>query len=373
MNRVPESAPGPDPWRAAARVASWWDRRDSTLVVVPVAFALLLVLPMGLDVSLFGTSLGWLLSVHLLVVTLIYAVAATGWNLAAGLAGQFSFGHAAFFGLGAYAPLVLAREFAISPWIGMGIGGALAALYALFIGTLSYRYGVQGSYFALITLAFAELLLYAFVNVERLGGASGFVKPLPGAYDAEFGLAAFQFRDTLPYYYVVLGVLAVVTLVTVAIERSRIGLYLAAIRDDEDGAAAVGIPTTRYKLFALAASAFMTALAGSCFAMYSTSIRPRVVFGVLVNLDVLLPAVVGGLGLLVGPIVGSFVLTVLSELARQSLGGPEVQRVAYGAILLVVVIWTPGGVTSLPGLLADWVRERANRPTSEPVRESEGD
>lgn len=373
MNRVPESAPGPDPWRTATRVASWWQRRDSTLVVVPLAFALLLVLPMALDVSLFGTSLGWLLSVHLLVVTLVYAVAATGWNLAAGLAGQFSFGHAAFFGLGAYAPLVLAREFAVNPWLGTAIGGVLAAVYALFIGVLSYRYGVQGSYFALITLAFAEVLLYAFVNVERLGGASGFVKPLPGAYGAEFGLAAFQFRDTLPYYYVVLGVLAVVTLATVAIKRSRVGLYLAAIRDDEDGAAAVGIPTTRYKLFALAASAFTTALAGSCFAMYSTSIRPRVVFGVLVNLDVLLPAVVGGLGTILGPLVGSFVLTVLSELGRQSVGLPEFQRVAYGVILLVVVIWTPGGVTSLPGLVADWVRERTKGTGSERVRESEAD
>lgn len=368
-----EAGSRPVPWRAAARVASWWGRRDATLVLTPVAFAVLLVLPLGLEASLFGASLGWLLSVHLLVVTLIYAVAATGWNLAAGLAGQFSFGHAAFFGLGAYAPLFLAREFAVSPWVGMVTGAVLAALYALLVGGLSYRYGVRGSYFALITLAFAEVLLYVFVNVERLGAASGLVKPLPGAYGAEFGLAAFQFRDTLPYYYVVLGVLAAATLLALAVKRSRVGLYLAAVRDDEDGAAAVGIPTTRYKLFALATSAFVTALAGSCWAMYSTSIRPRVVFGVLVNLDILLPAVVGGLGTVLGPVVGSFVLTVVSELGRQSVGLPELQRVVYGVVLLVVVIWTPGGVVSLPGRVADGVRERLRRPGSAPASEAETD
>lgn len=368
-----EAGSRPVPWRAVARVASWWGRRDATLVLTPVAFAVLLVLPLGLEASLFGASLGWLLSVHLLVVTLIYAVAATGWNLAAGLAGQFSFGHAAFFGLGAYAPLFLAREFAVSPWVGMMTGAVLAALYALLVGGLSYRYGVRGSYFALITLAFAEVLLYVFVNVERLGAASGFVKPLPGAYGAEFGLAAFQFRDTLPYYYVVLGVLAAATLLALAVKRSRVGLYLAAVRDDEDGAAAVGIPTTRYKLFALATSAFVTALAGSCWAMYSTSIRPRVVFGVLVNLDILLPAVVGGLGTVLGPVVGSFVLTVVSELGRQSVGLPELQRVVYGVVLLVVVIWTPGGVVSLPGRVADGVRERLRRPGSAPASEAETD
>jgi branched-chain amino acid transport system permease protein len=367
VSTVPESAGSdrPNLRSLLAAAGAWWRRRDTTLIGLAMTLVLLLVLPQALGVSVFGYSLGWLLSVHLLVVTLIYALAAQGWNLAAGLTGQFSFGHAAFFGLGAYAPLVLAREYAISPWIGMLVGGLLAGGYAVCIGVLSYRYNVEGSYFALITLAFSELLLYVFINVEWLGGASGFVKPLPGVYDAEFGLAAFQFRETLPYYYVVLAVLVVTTLVVVGIKRSRVGLYLAAIRDDEDGAAAVGIPTTRYKLFSLAVSAFVTALAGSCWAMYFISIRPRVVFDIFANLNILLPAVVGGLGTGLGPILGSFVLTVVGETARQFVDLPELQRIVYGLLLLVVVLRAPGGVVSLPKRIVDRFAELRDRSRSD--------
>ena len=350
-----------------ARLTASWGSRESSVPVLVATLGLLAVLPVALDVSVLGLSLGGLLSVHLLVVTLIWAIAAQGWNLAAGLTGEFSFGHAAFFGLGAYAPLVLAREFAVNPWLGTVIGAVLAAGYALLVGVLSFRYNVRGSYFALITLAFAELLLHVFVNVERFGAASGFVKPLPGAYGTDFGLAAFQFREAMPYYYVTLGFLVVVTLVVFAIKRARLGLYLAAIRDNEDGATASGIPLVRYKLFAFAVSAFLTALAGACWAMYFTSIRPRVVFGVLVNLDILLPAVIGGLGTVVGPIAGSFVLTVVSELARQSVDLPRLQTVVYGILLLVVVLKSPGGVVSLFGRVSDWFAERRTYADSRSV------
>lgn len=349
-----------------ARRGRWY----ATPAVLVVTFVGLAVFPLVLDVSVFGLHLGAILSVHILVVTLVWAVAAQGWNVVSGFAGQFSFGHAAFFGLGAYTPLVLASEFAVSPWVGLVAGSLVAGLYALCIGLLSFRYDIRGSYFALVTLAFAELLLYLFVNVDRLGGASGYVKPLPRAYGADFGLAAFQFREPLPYYYVALAFLVVVTLVAFAVRRSRVGLYLRAIRDDETAAAAVGIPTVRYKLFALVLSAMCTALAGTAWSMYFTSIRPRVVFGVLVNLDILLPAVVGGLGTVVGPILGSVVLTVVSELARQSVGVPELQLVVYGILLLVVVLRSPGGIVSWTSTLADRLQryepdERA-RPKQSP-------
>ena len=338
---------------AVTRLREWRDRWYATPVLLTATLVLLSMLPLALEAPLVGGPLGTVLSVHLLVVTIIWAVAAQGWNLVSGIAGQFSFGHAAFFGLGAYVPLVLAGNFGVNPWLGMLAGGGLAAVYALLVGVLTFRYDVRGSYFVLATLAFAELLLYVFINVEWLGGSSGFVKPLPSTYGAEFGLAAFQFRGTEPYYYVGLGLLAVVTLTAIAMRHSGLGLYLRAIRDDEDAARAVGVPVLRYKLLAFLISAFFTAWAGTLWSMYFTTIRPQVVFGVLVNLDVLLPAVIGGMGTIFGPIVGSFVLTGTSELGRTVVQVPELQDVIYGALLLVIVLYSPGGVLSLVGRVAD--------------------
>ncbi|MFB6253843.1 MAG: branched-chain amino acid ABC transporter permease [Halobacteriaceae archaeon] len=324
-----------------------WREKDSyPLIVLGILFLILSALPLLLDMSVFGLCLGTFLSIHILVVTLIWAIAAQSWNIVSGFVGQFSFGHAAFFGLGAFTPLILAQKFAINPWIGLIIGSILATLYALFIGFLSFRYDVRGSYFTLATLAFAELLLYIFINVNSLGGASGYVKPLPSVYGTSFGLIAFQFTSRLPYYYISLAFLIIVTAVAFGIKESHFGLYLFAIRDDEDAAAAVGIPTVRFKIYGLAVSAFFTAWAGTVWSMYFTSIQPRTVFGVLVNLDILLPAVIGGLGTAVGPIIGSIALTIASELARQFIGVPELQDIIHGILLLVIILRSPGGVVS---------------------------
>jgi len=338
------------------------DRWYATPVLFVGAFALLAVLPQALDVRVFGVGLGGVLSLQALILALVWATAAQSWNLVSGFAGQFSLGHAAFFGLGAYTPLVLAREVGVSPWIGMLAGGVVAAGYALCLGGLTFRYDISGSYFVLVTLAFAELLLYLFVNVDAVGGASGVVKPLPDAYGAEFGLGAFQFSGRFPYYYIVLSFLAVVTLVAVLLSRSQTGLYLHAIRDDEDAARAVGIPTVRYKLFALALSAFFTAWAGAFWAMYFPSIRPRMVFGVLVSIDIVLPAAIGGIGTVAGPIVGAFALEIISELGRRAVEFPELQDVVGGVVLLLVVLKSPGGLVSLPGKAAALV-DRLNGET----------
>lgn len=315
-------------------------------------FALLAILPAGLEVRVFGFGLDTLLSLQLLTLTLLWATASQSWNIVSGFAGQFSLGHAAFFGLGAYVPLLLAREFSVSPWIGFLAGAMVAALYALCIGVLSFRYDLRGGYFALITLAFAQLLFYVFINVDRLGGASGVIKPLPDAYGAEFGIFAFQFSTKLPYYYVILAFLCIVTITSLAIKRSQIGLYLQAIRDDEAAASAVGIPVFRYKLFALVVSAFFTAWAGSFWAMYFTAIRPSVVFSVLVSFDILLPAAIGGIGTLFGPILGAFALTIVSEAGRLAVTVPELKNIVGGVLLLIVVLKSPGGLVTWAGRFA---------------------
>jgi len=334
---------------AVAALRALGERWYATPVLWVCGFALLAVLPQALSVRVFGVGLGTIMSLQALILALLWATAAQSWNLVSGFAGQFSLGHAAFFGLGAYIPLVLASEFGVSPWLGLLAGAVVAAAYGLCLGGLTFRYDISGSYFVLVTLAFAELLFFLFVNVDAVGGASGVVKPLPDAYGARFGLVAFQFRERLPYYYVVLAFLAVVTLVSLVLQRSQTGLYLHAIRDDEDAARAVGIPTVRYKLFALGLSAFFTAWAGTFWAMYFPSIRPRVVFGVLVNIDIVLPAAIGGIGTVAGPIVGAFALEVISEAGRRAVDFPELQDVIGGVVLLVVVLKSPGGLVSLPG------------------------
>lgn len=336
---------------AAARLRRLRTHPYATPALLVGLFAALAALPLTLETRVLGVTPESVLSLNLLVVTLLWATAAQSWNVVSGFAGQFSFGHAAFFGLGAYVPLVLAREFGVSPWVGLLAGATAAAAYALCLGVLSFRYEISGGYFVLITLAFSQLLFYVFTNVDFLGGASGLVKPLPDAYGTEFGLAAFQFSSTEPYYYIILSFLVVVTAVALSIRRSRVGLYLHAIRDDEAAASTVGIPRFRYKLFALVVSAFFTAWPGTFWAMYFTSIRPAVVFGVPVNLDILLPAAIGGIGTVFGPIVGSFALTLISEAGRQAVGIPELQDIIGGLVLLVVVLKSPGGLVSWPSRL----------------------
>lgn len=343
---------------ALSRYGQFRSRWYSTPALLVVVFAILAVLPAVRTASVLGFSpLAWL-SINMLIITLVWATTAQAWNIMSGYTGDFSFGHAAFFGLGAYATILLTSEYSISPWVGMFAGSVVAGFYGLLIGVLSFRYNLEGHYFALATLAFAELLRNLFNNVSALGGATGFFKPLPREYADGPGLVAFQFLDRLPYYYVILAFLAVVTAVSLVIHHSQFGLHLFAIREREDAAAAVGIPTYRYKLIAVSLSAFLTAWPGAFWAMYFNTIRPSTVFDLLVNVEVLLPAIVGGIGTVLGPIVGSFVVTPVSEFARQSVDINGLDNIIYGIVLVLIVLYSPKGVVSWPGrarqLLADY-------------------
>lgn len=325
-------------------------------VLLAVTFVILAALPILRGFVVLGYSpLGWI-SINMLIVTLIWATTAQAWNIMSGYTGQFSFGHAAFFGIGAYATIILTADFGISPWFGMLVGSVVAALYGLLIGALTFRYKLKGHYFALATLAFAELLRYLFSNIARLGGASGYFRPLPQEYADGPGLAAFQFLNELPYYYVILTFLLVVTVVSLVVNRSQLGYYLFAIREREQAASAVGIPTYRYKLLAVAVSAFFTAWPGAFWAMYFNTIRPNTVFDLLVNVEVLLPAIVGGVGTVIGPIVGSFVVTPIGEFVRQSFEISGLNNAIYGVVLVAIVLYSPRGVVSWPSRLAELLR-----------------
>lgn len=277
---------------------------------------------------------------EILIGVLFYAYLGSSWNILGGYTGQFSFGHAAFFGIGAYTSTMLLLRLGISPWLGMVAGGVLAALFGLFAGYLSFRYGLRGPYFSLVTLAFAEMLRVVAVNLKWVGSSLGLV--IPSGKSAPH---LFLFADKLPYYYVVLAMALGVVWLTRRIERSRLGYALVAIRENEDAAEASGVDTLGAKLRAMAISSFLTALGGTFYAQYFAYIDPSLTFGPGVSIQGLLQAIVGGAGTALGPLLGSFVLTPVSEVTRALLRGRTgADIMLYGLVLMLVISFLPHGL-----------------------------
>jgi branched-chain amino acid transport system permease protein len=284
---------------------------------------------------------------EILISVLLFAYLGSAWNVLGGYAGQFSFGHAAFFGLGAYTSTLLFLHWGVSPWIGMLAGGLLAAGFGLFAGYLSFRYGLRGPYFSLVTLAFAEMLRVVAVNWKAVGSSLGLVVPNRGSAPA-----LFLFAEKLPYYYVILTMAVGALVITRAMERARMGYSLAAIRENEDAAEAAGVDALSTKLSAMALSSFLTALGGTFYAQYFSYIDPSLTFGPAISIGGLLPAIVGGAGTVTGPLLGSFVLTPISELTRAALRGRAgADIMLYGLVLILVISFLPNG-------LVGWIRAR---------------
>ena len=286
-------------------------------------------------------------ALEVLISILFFGYLGACWNILGGYGGQFSFGHAAFFGLGAYTSTLLFLHWGVSPWIGMLAGGLLAAGFGLFAGYLSFRYGLRGPYFSLVTLAFAEMLRVVAVNWKAVGSSLGLVVPNRGSAPA-----LFLFAEKLPYYYVILTMAVGALVITRAMERSRMGYALAAIRENEDAAEAAGVDALSTKLSAMALSSFLTALGGTFYAQDFSYLDPSLTFGPAISIGGLLPAIVGGAGTVTGPLLGSFVLTPISELTRAALRGRAgADIMLYGLVLILVISFLPNG-------LVGWIRAR---------------
>lgn len=279
--------------------------------------------------------------IHVLIQILLFAYVSYCWNILGGFAGQLSFGHGLFMAVGAYTSTLLLLKLGISPWLGMIAGGLLAAALGLFIGFLSFRYGIKGTYFSLVTLAFTEISRIVALNTEAIGGAMGLYIPIKTN-----DFLQLKFVEKSHYYYVMLGFLLLVMAVTAWLQHSRTGHRLVAIRENEDAAQALGINLLRYKLFATALSAFLTAMGGTLFAHYVTFIDPNTLLNMSMALEITIYAIVGGVGTLFGPLIGAVFLVPIAETIRATLGKSYagIHLVVYGAVLMAVILFARDGL-----------------------------
>lgn len=277
-----------------------------------------------------------------LILILMWGAVSGAWNVAGGYAGQVSLGHSAFFGIGAYSAALMATRWSASPWLGMLVGAMVATGAGLIIGYLSNR--LKGPYFALATIAFSQVLLIVASRWRAFtAGSEGVPVPFrPGFW-------TLGFASKVSWVYLVLSLALAVYLVQVYLERSRIGYRLAGVREDEDAAEALGIPSRRLKVMAVAASAALTSVCGTLWAQYVGFVDPFYVFSVDLSIRFALNAIIGGIGTAMGPFIGSILITSLETFLRASFsdvrgGLVGIYLIIYGCLLIVVVRFIPQGL-----------------------------
>ncbi|MGB0085303.1 MAG: branched-chain amino acid ABC transporter permease [Rhodomicrobiaceae bacterium] len=310
-----------------------WKRRAQLITAVPV-FAAIAALPYFIsDVYL----------QNVLILTLMYAAVSQSWNILGGYCGQISLGHALYFGIGAYAASVLFVKYGVSPWLGMVVGGGLAAALALALGYPCFR--LKGHYYSIATIVIAEIGLLLAHNWDYIGGALGMQWPFnPDSW------ATLQFaRDKIPYFYFALGLFIVTWLVTYLIEESRWGYWWRAVKDNPEAAQSLGVTVFESKMAAAAISAFFTAIAGAFYAAFVSYIDPESVMSFRFSLLFALPAVLGGIGTLWGPVVGAAVLIPVTEITRSYAGGSGsgLDLIIYGALIMLIALLKPEGILSI--------------------------
>jgi branched-chain amino acid transport system permease protein len=336
-----------------------------------VAIALLFLLPK------FVTST---YALHIMILIFISIITGSAWNLLGGYTGQYSVGHAAYFGVGAYTTMILLQYRHIAPWFGIWAGIATAVLTGIIIGSICFR--LRGPYFVLASIAVAEIFRVSALNLKDLtNGAEGIlISEIP---PLKFGDTVItDFMSKVPFYYAGLIIVLAVIGVTWLVQNSKLGYYFQAIREDQDAAHSLGINLTLYKNIALALSALFTSLAGSLYGLYVGFIDPGTVLDIGLSVQIVMTCIIGGIGTILGPLIGAAVLVPFSEALRsnaiaQALIDSGLVRensavgsflkeqlshahvLIYGILLVVVILFMPDGILGYIRKLAAKKRKEA--------------
>ena len=282
-------------------------------------------------------------NIHVMILVFMFGMLGVAWNIIGGYAGMFSFGQAAFFGIGAYTSSYLSIAFGVNPWMGLIAGGCAAALVAAVIGYPCSN--LRGHYFAIASIAFAEIVRIVFNNWQIVGAAEGLSLPMQ---DESF--ANFLFNSSkLPYYYIMLAFLLVSLAVCYFIATSKMGYYFRAIKESHKIAEVLGVNVVLYRLMAIMISAFLSAMAGTFYAQYILYIDPGSVMLLATSIQIVLISMLGGAGSIMGPVIGAAILIPVSEYTRITLGykGTGVDMLIYGLLITLISMYYPEGVWKL--------------------------
>jgi branched-chain amino acid transport system permease protein len=280
---------------------------------------------------------------HVMILVFMFGMTGVAWNIMGGYAGMFSFGQVAFFGTGAYTSSFLLITYHINPWLGLVVGGLIAALVGAAIGYPCSN--LRGHYFAIASIAFGEIVRTHFNNWKLIGAAEGLTLPLLSE-----SFKNFMFHSSkLPYYYIILAFLILSLGVCYFVATSKMGYYFRAIKESHDVARVLGIHVVGYRLIAIMISAFLTAMAGTFYAQYVLYLDPESVLILPISVQIVLIAMLGGAGSVMGPVIGAAILIPVSEITRVLLGhkGTGVDMMIYGALITLISVYQPKGVWGL--------------------------
>lgn len=299
--------------------------------------------------------------INVLVLVFLYAGMASAWNIIGGMAGQFSLGHTAFVGIGAYTSTLLNNYAGVSPWLGMIAGGVISMMMAALIAYPVFR--MRGVFFAMATLAFGET-----VRILLMASRKYVDIPYGLSINYEPGLIRMVFEDRSSYAMLTGSFLIIMTIVAFGLSRSYIGSYLRAIRDSEEAAVASGIPMRKYKMIAFLISAFFTSIGGTLLAQYILYIEPSSVFSTAISIDLPLMALLGGIGTIAGPVIGAVIALPLRDILLETFGqsAPGLHLVIYGIALMVIVVVLPHGlIGGMKSMRERFASKSDARPESE--------
>ncbi|AKJ70456.1 ABC transporter permease [Pandoraea thiooxydans] len=280
-------------------------------------------------------------SQQIVVMALMYGALGAAWNLVGGFLGRVSFGHAVFLGLGAYTTLLLLHHAHLSPWLGIPLGGVVAAVVAFVVGRPTLR--LTGHYFAMATIAVLSVAQLLVVNWDWAGGATGVEAPIANS------AWLLLFRSKAPYYWIAFALALFTLWATIALVRSKTGFYWRAINGDEAAARSLGVPAERYKMRAFVLSAALTGVWGGFYGVYIGFIDPDSAFNLTLSVQIVLVAILGGVGSIAGPWLGAAVLIPLAEGTRVALGssGQGMDLLLYGLAIVLVSLFLPSGLITL--------------------------